>query len=460
MTGDFNVDGHIDLAVANLNGYTVSVLLGKGDGKFQPARTAVVGISGILATGDFNGDGRTDLAVAGASYNKVSGALTNEFWVFSSNGDGTFKRQATYAMVLNPYSIVTGDFNGDGRTDLAVLSTGGWPSIGSVSVLLGNGDGTFLPQVSYAVGNSPSWIVAGDFNGDGRTDLAVANTYDNTVGVLLGNGDGTLRVAGHHELRWSRPQLDHYGRLQRRRPHRPRRQRAADGVAGQGRRDVRATGQRCGAVSGPVVAGDFNGDGRTDLAVANAGTGTVSVLAGQWRRHLPAPGHLRRGVDPSAIVAGDFNGDGRTDLAVGTNSTPTTTVSVLLGNGDGTFQPQVTYAVGSWPQSIVAGDFNGDGRTRPRRRERRRDDNTISVLLGNGDGTFQPQVTYAVGSNPDAIVAGDFNGDGRTDLAVGGFGTQRQRDVGMSVLLGNGDGTFQPAEHLRAWVYSLTHRGG
>ena len=95
-------------------------------------------------------------------------------------------------------------------------------------------------------------------------------------------------------------------------------------------------------------------------------------------------------------MAGDFNGDGRTDLAVATKLRSNGTVSVLLGNGDGTFQPQVTYAVGSWPDAIVAGDFTGDGRTRPGRRKLR-DDDTVSVLLGNGDGTFQPQVTYAVG---------------------------------------------------------------
>ena len=125
------------------------------------------------------------------------------------------------------------------------------------------------------------------------------------------------------------------------------------------------------------------------------------------------------GNGPDAIVAGDFTGDGRTDLAVanaGDND-----VSVLLGNGDGTFQPQVTYAVGNGPDAIVAGDFNGDGRTDlavANYSDPGVHGNDVSVLLGNGDGTFQAQVTYAVGTGPTAIVAGDFNGDGRTDLAV------------------------------------------
>ena len=121
-------------------------------------------------------------------------------------------------------------------------------------------------------------------------------------------------------------------------------------------------------------------------------------------------------------MAGDFNGDGRPDLAVanyGSND-----VSVLLGNGDGTFQPQVTYAVGSSPVALVAGDFNGDGR--PDLAVANYGANDVSVLLGNGDGTFQPQVTYAVGSSPTALVAGDFNGDGRTDLAVANLDSQRR----------------------------------
>ena len=130
----------------------------------------------------------------------------------------------------------------------------------------------------------------------------------------------------------------------------------------------------------------------------------------------------------------------------------------MLGNGDGTFQPQVTYAVGLTPTSIVAGDFNGDGRTDLAVAERPDDwHRRVSVLLGNGDGTFQPQVTYAVGSMPDAIVAGDFNGDGRTDLAVVKLQIRHQGTV--SVLLGNGDGTFQP-QVTYAVGRTQRHRGG
>ena len=128
-------------------------------------------------------------------------------------------------------------------------------------------------------------------------------------------------------------------------------------------------------------------------------------------------------------------------------------MSVLLGNGDGTFQPQVTYAVGSDPGDIVAGDFTGDGHIDLA--VANSGDNTVSVLLGNGDGTFQPQVTYTVGSDPDAIVAGDFTGDGHIDLAVANSG-----DNTVSVLLGNGHGTFQPQVTYAVGSVSRRHRGG
>ena len=186
------------------------------------------------------------------------------------------------------------------------------------------------------------------------------------------------------------------------------------------------------------MAGDFTGDGRTDLAVLNLapgldGDGTVSVLLGNGDGTFQPQVTYAVGAEPWSIAAGDFTGNGRTDLAVA--NVGDNTVSVLLGNGDGTFQPQVTYAVGANPFGIMAGDFTGNGRTDLA--VANVGDNTVSVLLGNGDGTFQPQVTYAVGNGPFAIVGGDFNGDGHLDLAVA-----NESDNTVSVLVGNGDGTF------------------
>jgi FG-GAP-like repeat/FG-GAP repeat len=416
VAGDFNRDGHLDLAVGALGTGSILVLAGQGDGTFQdPVTYAVGSYPYALVVGDFSGDSGIDLAVANEGDGDVS--------VLLGNGDSTFRNQVTYAVMpalmsavtstvmyaagLQPISLVAGDFNGDGRTDLAIANNGS----NDISVLLGNGDGTFRNQVTYAVGSSPYTLVAGDFNGDGRTDLAVANQGSGDISVLLGNGDGTFQAPVPYAV---------------------------------------------GSNPSAIVVGDFNGDGRTDLAVANVGsfdpdwnpvpgTGYVSVLLGNGDGTFQNQVTYAAGDGPIALVAGDFNGNGRTDLAVanfGTND-----VSVLLGNGDGTFQNQVTYTVGSHPVSLVAGDFNGDSRTDLATANQWSGD--VSVLLGNGDGTFQSQVTYAVGSDPNALVAGDFTGNGRIDLAVANEGSYDSSDnlipgTGyVSVLLGNGDGTFQ-----------------
>jgi hypothetical protein len=197
VTGDFNGDGHLDLAAAiddqssyNSDSSEVAVLLGNGDGTFEPQITDALGARAQdLVAGDFNGDGFTDLAVANSG-NTVS--------VLSGSRDGTFQPPVRYTVGWDPRSLVAGDFNGDGRIDLATANA----SPGGVSVLLGNGDGTFRPAMEHAVGQSPDALVAGDFNGDGRIDLAVADGGDSNnlipggVSVLLGRGDGTFQTGG------------------------------------------------------------------------------------------------------------------------------------------------------------------------------------------------------------------------------------------------------------------------
>ncbi len=325
---------------------------------------------------------------------------------------------------MAPAGIVAGDFTGDGHLDLAVANYGSYGSSSTVSVLLGNGDGTFQPAVNYAAGWALDAIVAGDFSDDGRIDLAVANSASNDVSILLGNGDGTF-------------QSDAVGQTH-----------AADAV---------------GSNPVAIVAGDFNGDGRTDLAVANYSSNDVSVLLGNGDGTFQPAVQYAVGSSPEAIVAGDFNGDGRTDLAVlnqGTWPDYRASVSVLLGNGDGTFQPAVEYAVPPLALAIVAGDFTGNGRTDLAVVDLGSVDSPwagpyVSILLGNGDGTFQPAVQYTLGFYPDAIVAGDFTGNGRTDLAVADYGQgdplgaagQRRRHVPAS-----------GAVHRRR--ESRRHRGG
>ena len=321
-----------------------------------------------VAVGDFNGDGKLDMAVAnpGPSSQNVS--------ILLGKGDGTFQAAVNYSLGSGspePAALAVGDFNGDGKLDLAVADTGS----NTISVLLGNGDGTFRPPIKYVSGSEPASIAVGDFNGDGKLDLAVANVSSNSVTVLLGNGDGTFQNA-----------ITVY--------------------------------YSAGSTPFSVAAGDFNRDGRLDLAVANTGSNNISVLLGNGDGTFKPAINYLAGSTPASIAVGDLNGDGKLDLAVanaGSNN-----VSVLLGNGDGTFKPVINYAAGSGPGSVAVGDFNGDGKLDLVVANSAANGGTPSVglLLGHGDGTFQTAVDYTAGVQPQWLAVGDFNRDGRLDIAV------------------------------------------
>jgi predicted dienelactone hydrolase len=282
-------------------------------------------------------------------------------------------------------SVIAGDFNRDGKLDLVVTNYSG----NDISVLLGNGNGTFHTHVDYATGSGPTSLAEGDFNNDGKLDLVGANSSSNNVSVLLGNGDGTFQASLV------------YG---------------------------------TGILPDSVVVGDFDGDGNLDLAVANGGSNDVSVLLGNGDGTFQPAVNFGADYNPFSVAMGDFNGDGKPDLAVANASND---VSVLLGNGDGTFRAAVNYSTGaaSYPRSVMVADVNRDGKLDLIVADS--ESNNIGVLLGNGDGTFQPAVNSAVGS-PFFLAAGDFNGDGKLDLAAAS-------GEGLSILLGNGDGTFQAA---------------
>jgi hypothetical protein len=223
---------------------------------------------------------------------------------------------------------VVGDFNGDGVPDIAVANLG-WNVYGSVELLIGNGDGTFKPAVSVSVGNNyPYWITAGDFNGDGKLDLAVTDGGDpGTIGILLGNGDGTFQPL----------------------------------------------------LTGPTV-----------------------------------------GTQPYFIAAADLNGDGKLDIVVCDQYVTKDNVQVALGNGDGTFKTATAYTAGQYDQAFAIADFNGDGVPDIALANSGDDaSGSIILLLGKGDGTFKAGPTLAAGSVPYAIVQADFNGDGKPDLAIG-----------------------------------------
>src|SRR5439155_1077953 len=181
--GDFNGDGRLDLVTANISSNDVSVLLGNGDGSFQPARNFATGGTQPVSVvvGDFNGDGVLDLAVVNSSSNTVS--------VLLGNGDGTFQAPLTVAAGTNPVSVAVGDFNGDGAVDLAVTNVGldFNNEVGDVAVRLGNRNGTFQAAWNFGAGVGASSVAVSDFNGDGKPDLAVGNTASRTVSVLINN---------------------------------------------------------------------------------------------------------------------------------------------------------------------------------------------------------------------------------------------------------------------------------
>jgi hypothetical protein len=403
--GDFNGDGRADLAVANMGSSDVSVLLGNGDGTFQTARTFAAGAgAAFIAVGDFNRDTRPDLAVANTNAGTVSLLL--------GNGDGNFQAARSFAAGPATWSLAVGDFNGDAMPDVAATSNA--PGVNAVSILLGNGDGTLRAPQAFTVGNGPTSVAVGDFNKDGKQDLAVASYQSATssgahVAVLNGNGDGTFQAA-------------------------------------------RKVGS--GYESYAVAVGDFNADGNPDLSVANSFSTTVSILLGAGDGTFPATPTYAVGRNPESVLVADFNRDGKWDLAVGNAGSHT--VSIVFGNGDGTFQPAVSYPTGRGPTCIALGDFNRDGVPDLVATNYGSADyywpnvwTTVSVLLGNPDGTFQAAQNYEAGPGPNAVNIGDFNGDGLQDLVVALYGPYPTRGNAVALLLGNGDGTFRAPQTVQ-----------
>jgi hypothetical protein len=487
-TADFNHDGFLDIVTTDSTN-TISVLLGNGDGTFQPAVNYTVPTPRDIAVADFNRDGKLDLVIS-ANFSLV---------VMLGNGDGTFKAPITASSQAG--SMVVGDFNGDGIPDLAltgspvyillgkgdgtfqppifngsVLFAGFGVAVGDINgdgkldviagsqdgifVMLGDGKGNLSTPVDIGFGPNPTQVALADVNGDKKLDAVVFDPLGGNFWVLLGKGDGTFQPATSYPM--GTAQALATGFL------------VAD-LNGDGILDVAVAGQTplpgvqfltapgtilvfsgsgdgtfqpgvqynpSGEVTWALAAGDFNGDGLADLAFVSIRTSTPTQVGVMFGAPQPwslgntflSPNSFAVGPIPGLPALADLNGDGILDMAVA-NAGFGGNLSVLIGNGNGTFQPAVSYPTAFGASSVVVGDFNGDGK--PDIAVANGTGSNILVFPGNGDGTFgAPIASFNIIGGAFYLAAGDFNKDGKLDLAV--IGT-----VGVQIALGNGDGTFR-----------------
>jgi len=437
VTGDFNRDGKIDLAIADLADNAVSILLGKGDGTFQGQVSYPVGATFgraplELVAADFNRDGKLDLAVGNFASSGPFDTSNSSVSILLGKGDGTFPTHAEYETGSFGGRLIAGDFNGDGQMDLARSSV----FVGQVTVLLGRGNGTFQLRISNATGSRPKSVAAGDFNGDGKLDLAVANSGANTASVLLGKGNGTFQTHVDYATGSNPVSIatgDFTGGGKRDLAVVNRGSNTVSILLGSGNGTFQAhVDYATGAAPTWVAIGDFNHDGKLDLAVTNSGNNTVSILLGRGDGTFQSHVDYATGRAPSSVGIGDFNGDGKQDLVV--TNYGSNIVSVLLGKGDGTFQNHIDTVAFVNLDSVAIGDFNGDGRLDVVAPSFHSTASTAHVLLGNGDGTFQKGPDVPLGAGPVSIIAGDFNGDGKTDVAVAISGENT-----VSILLAGGN---------------------
>ena len=460
--GDFNGDHNPDVVVAfsdNTNAGHEVAFLGNGNGTFQTAKSSTgVNFSGPVAVGDFNGDGKLDLSVGSdASCSTCTGSAST--YVQLGNGDGTFQAPILAFSGMGP--MIAADLNGDGKLDLILQ---GDSTV--ARIYLGNGDSTFSNANNYIMSQSQGLGVAvADFNLDGKLDIAVGNA------LLLGNGNGTFQgvpfgaIPGTGELLLDRVPAAVIGKFDN--SH-------AAGVAVLSNRTINPSSYHVYILSNDgsgmlslahtytiqapgqeIAAADLNGDGNLDLVVTSLDTTgwSYTVLLGNGDGSFQAPVFYPQNVqsqDPLIAVA-DFNNDHKADLAIAAGNAQD--LAVLLGNGDGTFAPPVYYfdAQGSTPFPLLAADFNSDGKVDIAVGATTASGLETAILNGNGDGTFQPAIFPASLNNFSALSTADLNGDGKPDLVSGN-----------QVALGNGDGTFTelPVLGINIFIVGLADLNG
>ncbi len=485
----YNSQGMLDIATMVPGSNQVSIYLNSTNGLFQNPIVTTFGNANTrlaaFAAADFNGDGKIDLAAVDTANNAV--------YVAFNRGDGVMLNPVTLPVGRSPVAMIVADVNNDGFVDIVTANS----ADGTVSVIRSNGNGTFIPASTFTVGKNPMSVIVQDMNGDGNPDLVVADNGSSDLAELLGYGNGGFQAAQFTKTPLPPTYL------------------ASTDLNDDGIPDILALAEDSNAImtflgttpakltlagafvvpnlSASMAIADLNGDGFPDVLIPDTDRGSPVLLLGRGDGTLAAPSVYGSNNGFTSLASGDFNHDGKLDLIMtGSNST-TSSLSLLLGNGNGQFQPPVNVPAPGPTSMVAVGDFNrdgfpdlavlgsqltillnaGNGTFRQGTQypslvpsivaDINKDgildiagpsNGNLQVLLGNGDGTFHSANPTAVGSHPTTAVTADFNKDGNPDVAVlntGTIGTPSDPG-GISVLLGNGTGIFPKTINVAAGI--------
>jgi hypothetical protein len=441
---DIDNDGRSDIIVANSGGDNIGILFGYGDGTFANTITFSTGYGSnpcSLAVADFNDDSRLDIVV-------INGG-TNTIGILYQYHNRSFASMIIYP-TENGYELVAttvGDFNNDGKADIAVVIT----NVDNVGILLGYGNGSFANQITYSMGlgTHPYWVAFGDFNNDRYLDMATANFDDITVSILLGYGNGSFATAiAYFTGSGSMPMyltIDDFNN-----------DRKLDiAVINYGTNEIvilfgfgdgtffLGSAFSTGIESQPntLATGDFNKDGRLDIVVANPGSNNIGVFLGSGNE--PFSGEwgmfIDDGSQPYSVAIGDFNNDGQSDIVAADYGADNIVILVGTGEGNGNGEIMSTYSTGvnSAPYFVAIGDFNNDNQSDIVVTNSQTDN--IAIFFGYGNGTFAVGTKHSTGtrSRPYALAIADFNHDNMSDIVVANSGTNN-----VLILYGFGNGTF------------------